>query len=336
MVIHENIGFHNVAELYDDGGHGRRLQRVPESVRQHLNERAQERMLAASATEIRFVTPGDRVRIRLSSVGETELIPFVGPLQGKQRVPVPNEPTTIEIARPERLKLMDSKTRSAFWFSPDVWRLTLRGAGVRFHGIEGEALRPPNDDELPRLRYLSYGTSITQGSAASAGHLTYAAQTARRLQADLINLGVGGAAWCEPELADYIAERDDWDIASLELSVNMVGAGFSDEVFRERVTYLLDRVARANTNRPVVCITICPHFRDFGGDPAAADHSERFRVILREIHAGLGLPNAALIEGSDLLSDPTGLTVDLLHPGDLGMTQMAEHLAARLKPMLER
>ena len=75
-MIHEDVEFHNVGELYSDDSDGLRLQRVPESVRTHLNERAQQRMLAAAATEIRFVTSGDRVKVKLSSDAGTELIPF--------------------------------------------------------------------------------------------------------------------------------------------------------------------------------------------------------------------------------------------------------------------
>ena len=333
-MIHNNVEFHNVGELFSDGSDGLRLQRVPESVRTHLNERAQQRMLAAAATEIRFVTSGDRVKVKLSSNAGTELIPFYGPLQGKERIRIPEEPTEIEIERPARLSGINQETKGRFHFSPNVWRLTLRGEGVRFHGIEGDGLRPPTPEELPKLRYLSYGTSITHGAAATAGHLTYVAQTAWRLKADLINLGVGGSAWCEPELADYMAERDDWDIATLALSVNMIGGGFSDDEFRERVAYMIDRVAGSDPSRPVACITIYPHFRDFADEPEAADRSERFRGILREAVAGLKHSNVTLIEGPELLTDPAGLTVDLIHPGDLGMIQMGENLAKRLSALL--
>ncbi len=333
MTLHENLAFHNVAELHEDGVAGLRLQRVPELVRRRLNERAQRRMLVAAGTEIRFLSSGDRVRITLSSSGSAEFISFYGPLQGRDRFLIPSEPTTFEIIRPERAKRrLDDGTRSRFVFSPDVWRLALRGPGVRYHGIEGDDLHPPTEDQVPSLKYLAYGTSITEGQAASAGHLSYAAQAAWRLGTDLINLGVAGAAWCEPELADHIAERSDWDVATLELSVNMLGAGFSEEAFRERVSYMLDRVARAHPDKPVVCITIVPHFRDFT-DPG---HTERFRAIVREVHGKLGLANTHLIEGRDLLSEPAGLSVDLLHPGDHGMIQMGERLAARLQPMLAR
>lgn len=337
-MIYNSLEFHNVAELYDDGVGGLRLQRLPEALRCQLNEGAQEKTLAAAATEIRFVTSGDRIRITLSSAsGNAELIPFYGPLQGKQRFLVPSEPTTFEIVRRQNPKRrFDDVTQSAFAFSPDVWRLTLRGPGVRYHGIDGDGLCPPTKAQLPNLRYLSYGTSITQGMAASAGHLTYAAQTAWRLQADLINLGLGGAAWCEPELADYIAARDDWDFATLELSVNMLGAGFSDEVFQERTRYMLDRLAQARADKPIFCITIFPHFRDFAEDPAVVEHSERFRLILRQVCAQLGYPNLKLIEGPELLAAPSGLAVDLLHPGDHGMIQIGEHLASKIQPMLVR
>jgi lysophospholipase L1-like esterase len=181
---------------------------------------------------------------------------------------------------------------------------------------------------------LSYGTSITHGAAATAGHLTYVAQTAWRLRADLINLGVGGSAWCERELADYIAEREDYDIVTLALSVNMIGGGFSDDEFRARVTHMIDRVSAAHPDQPVACITLYPHFRDFGDDTEGAEHSARFRQILRESVAGLSRSNMTLVEGPELLADAGGLTTDLIHPGDLGMIQMGERLAARLQDLL--
>jgi len=41
-MIHEQVLFHNVGELFADGVPGLRLQRVPETVRVALNRRAQE------------------------------------------------------------------------------------------------------------------------------------------------------------------------------------------------------------------------------------------------------------------------------------------------------
>ena len=123
-MIHEQVLFHNVGELFADGAPGLRLQRVPETVRVALNRRAQERMLAAAATEIRFVSTGDTVRVTLSSDSGTEIIPFFGPFQGRERIRIPEEPTPIEIRRPPRPAMVDRDTRTQFLYSPDVWRLT--------------------------------------------------------------------------------------------------------------------------------------------------------------------------------------------------------------------
>ena len=240
-------------------------------------------MLSPAGSEIRFVSAGDQVHVTLSSPGgSAEVIPFFGPFQGRERFQFGKEPKTLTLTYPERLKAIEPTAVRGLHFSPDVWRLTLRNTSLHYHGIEGEGLRPPAVKELPKRRYLSYGTSITHGASATAMHLTYVSQVAWRLGADLINLGVGGSAYCERELADYIASRDDWDIATLALSVNMIGAGFSLAEFSDRVAYMVNAVAGANPARPVGCITIYPHFRDFCGDAKEREKTEAFRQALRE------------------------------------------------------
>jgi lysophospholipase L1-like esterase len=238
--------------------------------------------------------------------------------------------------------MLDASFRAQMAFSPRVFRLVLGGSIARgpinLHAVQGEGIRPPTPEELPRLRYLAYGTSITHGSSATAAHLSYVAQAARRLQADVINLGVGGSAYCEPAMADYIAGREDWHVCTLALSVNMIGAGFSLDEFHKRVSYMVNRVAGADTRRPVVCITVYPHSRDF--DPRFTGlqdkgTSEEFRQRLRDAAQACPHSNVHLVEGSEIMDDITGLREDLVHPGDHGMIRMGENLAARLEPLVE-
>ena len=335
-MYHDNIEFHNTAELRETADSaGLRLQRVPEEVRVYLSERGKTRMLSPACGEIRFVSEGDRVRITLSaSEGGAQVIPFWGLFQGKERYVIGEDPVTVELTYPERLQNMKPRAMS---FSQKVWRLVTYGDVLYYHGIEGAGLRPPNEDELPEFRYLAYGTSITHGSAATGPHLTYVSQTARRLGADLINLGSGGTCFCEPEIADYIASRKDWDIASLALSVNMIGAGFALSEFRDRTRYLVERVAGSNGSRPVAAITIYPYF---GDDAVMGPLSEwkgtpgEYRQVLRDVVSEAGLPNLHLIEGEEIMDDITGLTCDLLHPADNGMIGMGKNLADHLGGLL--
>ncbi len=99
---------------------------------------------------------------------------------------------------------------------------------------------------------------------------------------------------------------------------------------------MVNAVAGANPDRPVGCITIYPHFREFCGDAEERKRTADFRQALRDAVDSCPHENAHLIEGTEMLSNIGGLTVDLIHPGDHGMIEMGERVAGRLKPLLDR
>lgn len=339
---HDDIQLHNVAELREpDGRDGTLLQRVPESVRVELNEGAQARMRHPAGVELRFVPEGpDPVEVTLSTiprngVAEGTVRVFWGPFQTHETFPV-GERETIRVSLPERLTRLDPDVADGLAFDPRVCRLVLpgahRGGHVVYHGADGD-LRPPRPEELPDRRYLAYGTSITEGEAPLAEHLTYVNQTARRLGADHINLGSCGTAYCDPAMAEHIAARDDWDVATLALSVNMVGS-FSVAEFRERAAHMIDTVAGAHQDDPVAAITIYTNESDVCEGIAEAERSEPYREALREVVAETPHDNVHLLEGPAIVDGVAGLTPDLVHPGDDAMIRMGENLAARLDDLL--
>ena len=75
------------------------------------------------------------------------------------------------------------------------------------------------------------------------------------LEAQVFNLGMGGSCFLEPQIADFIAGRDDWDFASFELGINMVMSG-PNAVFAGKVNYLLDRVTSRHPGKLLFLITI--------------------------------------------------------------------------------
>jgi lysophospholipase L1-like esterase len=336
-VIFKNVELHNIEDLVSVCGlSGLRMQRVPESVRVKLNPVAQSQMCHPSCAEIRFVSD-QPVSIKLScpkGLGTVDV--FYGPFQSLERYEIKHDISVIQVSMPDQMKLYDQAKLSDLSFSPDVCRLLMAGDAMFIHGIAGDHCRPPNRDELPRLRYLAYGTSITDSGNATAPHLTYVEQVGIRLGADVINLGSSGSAFCESEIADYIAERKDWDFATLALSVNMLK--FPLSFFYERASYMINTICRSTPHRPVVCITILPYSREFGdtfigmkdkGSP------EDYREALRKAVQNCPCENVYLIEGSDILKDIGGLSPDLLHPGDQGMIFMGENLARKIKPLIE-
>ena len=335
---YRNVELHNIDDIIKEPGReGMRLQRVPESLREKLNPGARQRTAWPYSSEIRLAFGGDEARVALSSDDGMDLVVYEGPFRAQQLV-VGKEVTEVVLRRSERIALLADENKRKLDFSTDVFRLQfggLRRGRVYLHDVQGEGLRPPAKGEVPGLRYLAYGTSITQSGSANRASLGYAAQAAWRLGADLINLGMGGSCFCERELADYIAAREDWDFATLALSVNMV-ANFALEEFRSRVDYMIDKVAGSNPARPVVCITLYPYCKTLCADTGDRELAESFREELRQAVAASPHGNLHLIEGADILTDIRGLTTDLVHLADNGMIVMGENLAARLRPIIAK
>lgn len=322
---------HNVCELVPHEG-GWLLQRVPESVRQTLNPKAQDRARFTPGVEIRFVWDWtEPLEITLSSLGATQCVPFFG-LYQTHALELTLEPRSFTITGPSVLLHADLGRLPRRAFSPRVGRILLLGDPVVLHGVQGPGLRRPREDEVPSRRYIAYGSSITHGFGASAPHLTYPARVGRALNFDVINLGFRGSAHAEAGMANYLAEQP-WDVMTLEASVNMLSV-FTPAEFGARWRYFIARVARSQPEKPVVVLNTFHHFRDLPTEswpqhgPADA---ETFRDQIRDLVADLDLPNVSLLEHDQLLRDDTGLLGDLLHPGDDGYDWIARGIIDHLR-----
>lgn len=336
-MLYENVELHNIDGIVKaEDRDAVRIQRIPEDLRQKINPGAQQRSLWPYSSEIRLAFDGDEASVTLSSDATADCVVYEGPFRADTLV-IGSKPQTIKLRRGDRVALLDEKHKKSLLYSTNIFRLQFGGRNkghIYLHNITGSGLRPPTKGEVPALRYLAYGTSITQGMLATYASLGYAAQTAWRLGADLINLGMGGSCHCEPEFADYIAAREDWDFATLALSVNMV-ANFSTEEFSERVNYMVNTIAGSNPVRPVICITLYPYARDLCHDFEDPEKPKAFRQILRDAANQSKHKNLHLIEGADILTDINGLCTDLVHPADNGMINMGETLAAKIRPILK-
>lgn len=338
MLVHENLGYHNVTELEAGGAHGGLcLRRYPAAVRHKLGDRGRFISEEATGSELRFVTEAGHVRVTVGA-HEQECSVYVykgGLFHSEHRIPA-GVLRTLHLEEPAaRFAMVDrERLQRGSGFAPEIWRVGFgRSTGV-FAGINtfGYEVRPPAREETPGLRWLAYGSSITHG--LDDYHLSYAHQAARRLGADVMNAGLGGSCLCEPEVADWLAERRDWDMLTLELGVNMRD-GISDESFRERVGYLLERVLGSHPDKPVFLITIYPNFATYAGN-GVTEKDRRFNEILREHAERLSHPRLHLIEGADVMDDMGGMSCDLIHPGPYGHIRMGERLADQMNEILKK
>jgi len=322
------------AELMEFPAEGLWLTRVPQVVRLQLNDNAYVAALRGAGVEFRTVIkPGGKAVLTLScpqrsTVGEI----WQGDYFVKAFI-IGQSPTSIEIEAAVSLPLLAAQSAEVGRaFDPAVIRISLPYIpAVKIHGLTGEGV-PPSRAQLPARRYLAYGSSITNGAFAYAPGHHHTPHLPRRLRSDLINLGFGGGACLEPAMADFIASRSDWDFATLEMGINILGnEKLSGEAFKARAREFIRRIVAGAGGRPVFCIDLFLCQADLVKDPLVA----RYRAAIQELVAEISVPNLHYINGSEILESTTLLSADLVHPSPDGMTVVAARLADRITPWLE-
>lgn len=329
-MIYDNLEFHNIRELADlDGYDGKVLLRMPQYLFPHLQEHTVFQYHSIAASEIRFKAERLPVELDISvySKDAYAAVYFGDHLFESFYLPV--GPHTIRIEEQPHLKTFFEYAPCGV-FSPHVIRVVFfsSAANISYRGCRSAgALTPPNAEELPKLRYLAYGTSITHGFNATSAVLPYCSQTAYRIGADLSNIGVGGAAFLEEALGQYIADYCDFDVMTAEISVNMLNQGWSAEQFYQAGKKFLTPISEKHPNALKAIISILPFFEDLGvRRPTEISDVKTYRKVAKELCADVGWH---FIDGTQLLSF-RGLTCDLIHPDDFGMIELGEKLAKEL------
>ncbi len=349
-------------------GTGVTVYRLPAGVRAALSPEGARQVTHARSSEIRFVLNEgaklEDVVIRLKSNRNTRVMVYrgdelhgvIGGLVARKGVELYIPPSLRGSYQPTNLdKTVEASIAPARMrgspetavagepappkrFPGHVHRIQFDSGVITLTGIEGD-IRPPRTDEVPPV-LVSYGTSISMGAAATRPDRSFTALTAQSLGYSLRNLGVSGNAFCEREMADYLAEQPA-GLYLLEISVNMVGRdysagkGFAVEEFRARAGYMIDRIAGKNPGVPVVCVSVLPYR---GGDadgakPETRERAKAFRETLERLCKESKHKNVLFVSGPDLLSYG-GLSEDGIHPSDQGMAEIASKLVPRIRAVL--
>jgi hypothetical protein len=338
-MIFKNIDFHNVSEITKDGDGSYVLRRFPLSVEEKM-ELGQKANKASSGVELRFKMKSPTVTVKLKFPAEpeatTHLYLFRGSVVGRWEEYLHylrgGETKEIVIKKHEVPHRLKEVTGSANYpYSEEVIRLVFNRAPIRFVGIEGE-VEPPSIDNLPKRRYLAYGSSITHGSMAIGMTENFVSRVGAHFRADVRNLGLAGACLLESAVADEIAEmgmRGEWDFATLCLGINRLRT--PREEIRALVDYMIGTIAGKNPTKHIFCISPMYSNTDFCGDVLADIWREEIRRSVRRY----GSPYVHYVSGISLIGRMDGLSGDLVHPSPDGVRMISERLVRIMRRFIK-
>jgi hypothetical protein len=332
-MIYQNLMFHNVSYVESvEGKEGVKLYRFSKRARDGMYEGTRAVDHCPAGVEIRFIPSNDNPTVKLYNYKNTENISiYLGDYQLSQHF--------FEMG-PIELKIEINETYVAYkdllnkvgeyTYHPNMVRIIFWGTESDIHFISADGVKcPPNDNMLPKKSILTYGTSITHGYSSNSPVLSYAYQVAWRLKMQLINLGLSGNAFLEPSIAEFIADRNDWDVALFCISVNMYAAGVSTKEFYDAAYNFIKIIKEKHPKKSVFCMSMLTFHKDMGVKHprySMTTTSNEYRNALKAVADDLKFDNLYYIDGLKMLHQ-TGLSADLIHPGVLGMIKIGENVS---------
>ena len=341
-MIHNNFEIHNAAELIhnDDGSISWR--RVP-SYAYDAMETNQGKAMACSSTgvELRFVMNGESATVRMCTRNNdpqsfSTFHVFRGGIQGgwqdhEIHCHVTGEVQDFVIKRSTNLETLKKITKKfGYGFDSEVIRIIFDRGSYKIYDIIGDVV-PPTESQVPKKTLLSYGSSITHGSNSIDQSHSWVSLLAYNLGMDARNLGMAGGCALEPAIAEYIAsegEKGNWDIATLELGINVLS--WEDEKIRDRTENIIRQVAARNSDKPVFVISPFYHC----GDDNNNDRAKIWRTIVEETVSRLSYKNVTYINGLDVLDNASFMSADEVHPNIYGVARIAEILTDKIRSVI--
>ena len=193
---------------------------------------------------------------------------------------------------------------------------------------EGSAVEAaePYNIEKP---IVYYGSSITMGAPSTSPSKAYTALVSEMMGANHINLGFGGSAKGEREMACYIA--------SLEMSAFVMDYEHNADTIEDlKKTHkpFFDIIRAAHPTLPILLISRPDTDREFVRSCMGR------RVVMDTFHAALDAGDRYVdyIDGFYLWGnyDRESCTSDGCHPSEMGFERMANVVYPRLKALVER
>lgn len=195
---------------------------------------------------------------------------------------------------------------------------------------EGSGLQSLPDPFQKRV--LVYGSSITQGAAASRSGLAYPAVLSRRLGYDFLNAGVSGSAKMEPEVIAMLNDIEA-DAYILDCIPNS-----TEKNIKDRAVNMIHCIQRRHPGKPVILLNSIVREQSYV-DAKVNNMVTSQNSAIDSIAADLinkGTPDFYFINTKGFLGDDHEGTTDGIHPNDLGSYRFVSKLEPIVADILKK
>jgi len=213
----------------------------------------------------------------------------------------------------------------------EIWLTPVTDVELReIRCLNGSYLWPAPDED--RLRWVTYGSSISQCVHAHSPARTWPACVARSRNLNLTCLGYRANCHLEPMVARLIATLPA-DIITIKAGINIIGSrSLSIRTLAPALIGFVKIVRDQHPHIPIgVISSIVSPIREKGADPKALDLT-RVRAILKDAVDRLvvhGDDNLYYFDGSELISlaDADTYLLDGTHPNGDGYEYLGRRIA---------
>lgn len=196
-----------------------------------------------------------------------------------------------------------------------------QSAIVELDAISVESGAQTSPPEPKSRKYLAMGDSITQGMDARGPESAYAIQLARMLDADLLNIGVGGHIFDLDALDDDLPFKPD--IVTIAYGTNDWTRGITRDEIAKTVDLYLTRLLDTVAGSADVYV-LTPIWRAIGNEVKPGGTLVEFSATIAESASKFTKINVA--DGTTLVPHRPDLLPDGTHPNDEGFLHYALNL----------
>ena len=315
--------------------------RLPEKYIHNVSEAVEWLSKMPSGGQIRFKTNSTKISLRIKNFGDYQMCHMTACGQQGADIYYKNN-KTYKFFSVTKFEEPSDNFESVIFYQDDkkyhefIINLPLyEGIENILIGIDKDATILKATPHKNKGKIVVYGTSITQGGCASRPGMAFTNILSRKLDIEFVNLGFSGSGMGEPIIGDILSDINDARMFILDYEAN----GGCTSSLQDNMNTIIDKIRVKHPLIPIIVKTKSPQATEIF-TKKDINHRQELYLFQKELvnkRQELGDKNIYFVDGRKDFGnkDIDEMTVDGLHPTDLGFYMMAKYLYPVIRKILK-